>query len=105
MGAYIYTARATGRVPVWIRGGIEWVFPLKFAFKPNIYAPKTTDRLFARAERQADRTEAREDWSGYVSLHGGIYHSSSAYFSDAYSDSPDGYVGQLVKVEGTWYAQ
>lgn len=105
MGAYIYTARATGRVPVWVRGDIEWVFPLEFSFKPNIYDSKNTDRWFAQAERQANRIEAREDWSGYVSLYGSVYRSNSAYFSDAYGDSPDGYVGQLVKVGKEWYVQ
>lgn len=103
MGTYVYTARATGRVPVWIRGGVHWVFPLEFSYKPNWYNHEATERWERQAERQAKRIEAREDWSGYVSLDGLIYHTDSAYYNDGYGN-PNNYIGKITKIGREWWA-
>lgn len=103
MGTYVYTARATGRLPVWINGGIEWVFPLKFSSKPNWYDHELTAKWERKAERQCERVEAREDWSGYVELFGSVYHTNSAYHNDGTGGYPNNYVGELVKVGKEWF--
>lgn len=80
MGVYIYSARATGRIPAWVDGGYHYIFPLKFEFKPHMF--ESNDRWWAKADAQARRIEKRDDWTGYVSFAGCVYHVMSPVVDD-----------------------
>ena len=82
MGTYVYTARATGRIPAMINGEYHQIFPLKYAFKPWFGHP-ANDKWWASAEAQAARIERRDDWTGYVSYAGNVYHVDSALYVDS----------------------
>lgn len=89
MGTYVYTARATGRIPAMIGFEYHQIFPLKYAFKPW-FGHDRNDTWWARAEAQAARVERRDDWTGYVSYAGNVYKVDSAIWVDS---NP---LGQLV---------
>lgn len=82
MGAYVYTARATGRVKVMVQGRMHWVFPMKYSFKPW-YGHPSNERWWATARRTAGAVENHKDWEGYVSLHGHIYSHADALYVDS----------------------
>jgi hypothetical protein len=81
MGTYVYTARATGRVPAIIGFEHHQIFPMKYSFKPWWGHPRN-EAWWATAEAQAARIEKRDDWTGYVSYAGNVYKVASALWSD-----------------------
>jgi hypothetical protein len=89
MGTYIYTARATGRIPAWIDGEYHQIFPMEYSFKPWWNHPRNA-ALMSLASRQAERIESRPDWTGYVSWAGNVYRVTSALWDDNYP------LGQLM---------
>ena len=92
MGTYVYTARATGRVPAMIDGEYHQIFPMEYEYKLSLYSPMNV-RWELRALYNASRTEARPDWTGYVSVFGGVYKTDSALWIDG---NPLGqYVGEI----------
>lgn len=82
MGTYVYTARATGRVKVFVDGAMHWVFPLKYSFKPWWNHPMN-DRWWANAHRTASRVENHKDWEGYVNFEGHIYKNGPTLYTDS----------------------
>jgi len=82
MGTYVYSARATGRKQVTINGNTEWCFPLVFEYKSN--GLNTPQNWVDKAIHNAERTEARDDWSGLVLLHGQeLWRVPSAFVVDS----------------------
>lgn len=83
MGTYVYTARATGRVKVMVDGGMHWVFPLKYSFKPHWFSHEWNDRMINAAHRQASRVENHKDWEGYVNFEGKVYKNGPTLYYDS----------------------
>jgi hypothetical protein len=82
MGTYVFTARATRRLPAFVDGGVHTIFPLVYSFKPWYGHPRN-DSWWSHAWRQADRIENRPDWTGYVSFNGAVYKTNSALWIDS----------------------
>lgn len=92
MGVYIYTARATGRIPAMIGFEQHQIFPMKYNYKWWGGHPDN-DKWYATAEAQAARIERRDDWTGYVSYAGNVYKVDSALWVD--TDYLGACVGQI----------
>ena len=92
MGTYVYTARATGRIPAMIDGEYHQIFPMKYEYKLSLYGPRNV-RWELRALHNAQRTESRPDWTGYVSWAGNVYKVDGALWIDG--KPPGQYVGEI----------
>lgn len=92
MGVYVYTARATGRKRVFVDGGMHWVFPLEYSYKPNWFDSKWNDRMNDAAWRQSQRVLHHPDFEGYVQIYDKIYRGGPTLWYDC--DKP---IGVLVE--------